>query len=238
MKGRRLLNSVRNSRFHFFVCSLIEKLESEGFTLSYSQAGEDLLIKNIFGKNKREGFYVDIGCNNPIQKSNTFKLYLKGWSGICADGNASLIKRFRKIRKRDICLQEIVSENIRELTFYQDDVHHELSSVDPAVGMELRAANKGLKEIKVRSTTLSDILEKYCPSRKIDLLCIDVENHDLEVLKGNNFEKFRPEIICAEFYGDIESLTGTELNSFLVSKGYELLIFSTASVLYRRKSAS
>jgi FkbM family methyltransferase len=212
---------------------MLERFEMEGFTLSYSQAGEDLILKHIFGKNRRQGLYVDIGCNCPIQKSNTFKLYLKGWSGICVDGNENLIRQFRKIRKRDICLQEIVSDQERDVIFYQDDLNHELSSVDPEIGKDLREGSAGFKEISTRSTTLAKILEKHAGSRKIDLLCVDVENHDLEVLKGNDFKRFRPEIICAEFHGSIDLLQASELHTFLKATGYSLLALASPNVYYR-----
>lgn len=233
---KNLINTIRNSRFHYWICRLLEKMEMEGFTLSYSQCGEDLILKTIFTKNKRQGFYVDIGCNNPIQKSNTFKLYLKGWNGICADGNATLVNKFRKIRKKDICLNALVSDSSREVIFYQDDVRHELSSVDPGQGNELKLSNKNLKEVKAVTTTLKDIFEKHLDSRKIDLLCVDVENHDLEVLKGNDYERYRPEIICAEFGGSLLTLKGSELDAFLTSQRYELLVFSSPNVFYRDKT--
>src|SRR5258708_940931 len=233
--GMNLINSIRNSRFHYWICRLFEKFEMEGFTLSYSQSGEDLILKTIFGKGKKQGFYADIGCNNPIQKSNTFKLYLKGWSGICADGNAALMEKFKKIRKRDICLHEIVSDSKKEMVFYQDDVNHELSSVDPGQGNALRSANTAVKEIRTHSTTLESIFDKHLGSRKIDLLCIDVEQHDLEVLKGNNFGKYRPEIICIEFDGNIDSVKGSELDSFLTTVNYELIAFSSPNAFYRHK---
>ena len=209
----------------------------EGFTLSYSQGGEDLILKHIFGKNKRQGLYIDIGCNSPIQKSNTFKLYLKGWSGICVDGNENLIRQFRKIRKRDICLQEIVSDQERDLIFYQDDLNHELSSVDPEIGKDLRKGSTGLKEISIRSTTLAKILEKHAGSRKIDLLCVDAENHDLEVLKGNDFKRFRPEIICVEGHVSIDLPSASELHTFLTAAGYGLLALASPNVYYRCQSA-
>ena len=89
-----------------------------GFSISYSQCGEDMILKILFGKNKRKGFYVDVGCNNPIQNNNTFKLYLKGWKGINIDGNQSLIDKCKRLRKRDLCLNEIVSSEIREIIFF------------------------------------------------------------------------------------------------------------------------
>jgi len=204
----------------------------EGFTLSHSMSGEDLMLKTIFGKNKRSGFYVDIGCNNPIQKSNTSKLYMKGWQGICADGNATLIKKFRRIRKRDICLHAIVSDERKEMIFYQDQKDHEYSSVDPELGTKLKANNKNLVEVKMTSTTLADILDQYLDNRKIDLLCVDVEHHDLQVLRGNNFEKYRPVVICVEFDGKLGELEGSELHTGV---NYEILAFCAPNVYYSNK---
>jgi FkbM family methyltransferase len=231
--GKKIISGIRNSKFHSFICRMIEKFEMEGLTLSYSQCGEDLILKTIFGKNKRQGFYVDIGCNNPIQKSNTFKLYLKGWNGICADGNADLVKKFKNIRKRDICLQAILSDSKREVIFYQDDANHELSSIALNRGTTLKASNQNLKEIKTYSRTLEDIFDEHVKSQQIDLLCVDVEEHDLEVLRGNNYEKYRPGIICVEFDNGIHALGGSGLDSFLVDKGYKLLAFSSPNAFYR-----
>ena len=236
--GQNLTNTLRNSHLHYWVCRILEKFEMEGFTLSYSQCGEDLILKSIFGKNNRQGFYVDIGCNNPIQKSNTFKLYLRGWTGICVDGNSVLIDHFRKIRKKDICLTAIVSNSSREIVFYQDDVNHEMSSVDVEQANELKSTNTDLKEIRTFSTTLKDLFEKHLDSRKIDLLCVDVERHDLQVLQGNDFEKYRPSIVCAECNGNIDTLRGSEMDTFLREKNYELLIFAAPNAYYRDKALS
>jgi len=230
--GNQIVNSFRNSRLHLWFSRLMEKIEMEGVTMSYSMCGEDLFLKRVFGKNKRAGFYVDIGCNNPIQKSNTFKLYLKDWNGICADGNANLIKKFRKIRRRDICLHAIVSDRRRDMVFYQDDKNHELSSVDPGLAAELKANNNNLKEVRLTSVTLEDILDRHLGSREIDLLCVDVEHHDLEVLRGNNFSKYRPRIICVEFDGSLGELNGSGLDTFLTGVNYEVLAFCSPNVYY------
>lgn len=234
--GYQLVNLFRNSYLHYGICKVMEKFEMEGFTLSHSQGGEDLVIKQIFGKNKRSGFYVDIGCNNPIQKSNTSKLYLKGWQGICADGNAGLIKKFRRIRKRDICLHAIVSDRRQDVVFYQDSKDHEYSSIDPEMGSQLRAEGKTLEEVRMTSTTLEDIFDRHLGNRKIDLLCVDVEHHDLQVLKGNNFNKYRPGIICVEFDGKLGELDGSELHSFLTGVNYEVLAFCAPNVYYAEKA--
>ena len=45
----------------------------------FSFSGVDIIIENIF-RNKLKGFYIDVGCQNPIKNNNTFLLFKKGWS--------------------------------------------------------------------------------------------------------------------------------------------------------------
>ena len=227
-----LISKYRNSRLHYFVSYILEFFEMEGFTISYSQCGEDLILKTIFGKNQRKGFFVDVGCNNPIQKNNTFKLYLKGWRGINIDGNSDLIKKFRSIRKGDLSINEIISNEQKEVIFYQDDQHHELSSMDVSTGEQLKSNNPRVKEIKRISKTLEDILDQHLKGQRIDLLCVDVESHDLEVLKSNNFQKYRPRIICVEYGGDYALLENSELHVVFKSNGYRPIAFSAPNVFY------
>ena len=51
---------------------------------SYSFNGVDLIIDYIF-KNKKNGFYLDIGCQHPVSNNNTYLLFKRGWSGINID---------------------------------------------------------------------------------------------------------------------------------------------------------
>ena len=52
--------------------------------ISYSYGGVDSLISNIF-KDKKKGFYVDIGCGHPIKNNNTYLLNKSNWFGINID---------------------------------------------------------------------------------------------------------------------------------------------------------
>ena len=232
---KRFSDIYRNSKLHYFISSFLERFEMEGFTISYSQSGEDLVLKAIFGKNKRSGFFVDVGCNNPIQKNNTFKLYLKGWSGINIDGNEGQIKKYKSLRKRDISLNEVISNENKEIIFFQDDYNPALSCVDPSIANDLKAQQHNIKEIRKTAKTLEGILDQYGNNRPIDLLCVDVEEHDLEVLQGNNFQKYRPQIICIECFDDIKTIPGNEVNTFLIKNGYELIAVSSPNIFYNDK---
>ena len=75
---------------------------------SYSMLGEDLIVEKFF-KNKKNGFYVDVGCYHPIDGNNTYLLSKKGWSGINIDLNAISINLFDRTRKNDSNLNIAIS---------------------------------------------------------------------------------------------------------------------------------
>ena len=51
---------------------------------SHSQAGQDLWV-NAMLEGRRDGFYVDIGCNHPTAINNTWAFEQMGWNGILVD---------------------------------------------------------------------------------------------------------------------------------------------------------
>ena len=222
---------LRNSQIHQFLASLFERAEAEGFVVSYAQGGEDLIIKKLLG-NKSRGFYVDVGCNNPIQKSNTFKLYLKGWSGICIDGNGSLIEKFRKVRKRDVCLQQVLSDKDEQLTFYLNATNPECSTVDSDLAEELSGSQQ-IKKVEVHADTLAHVLETHVGNRHIDLLCVDVEGHDLAILRGNDFTRYRPSLICTEAGTDIPQSLNHPTTQFLLDQGYDYVACCSENMYFR-----
>jgi FkbM family methyltransferase len=224
------LNKVRNSKIHYWICKLLEKFEMEGFTISYSQNGEDLVIRSYFGKNFRNGTYIDVGCNNPIQKSNTFKFYLKNWSGIAIDGNEALCNKFRKIRKRDTVLNELISDTEYEVEFYLDKTNHEYSTIDKSVGETYKKEN--LTIVKRKTKTLDTILSTQ-KVEKIDLLCIDVEGHDFHVLKSLSFSRYSPTMVVIET-GDTNTtnIEHTPIYQFLTSRGYSIYTLSKDNCYY------
>ena len=46
--------------------------------ISYSFNAVDLIIDYLF-KNKKKGFYIDIGAQHPISNNNTYLLFKKGF---------------------------------------------------------------------------------------------------------------------------------------------------------------
>ena len=67
---------------------------------SYSFNGVDLIVNYIF-KNKKKGFYLDIGAQHPISNNNTYILFKRGWKGINIDLDKKNIDLFKIARPDD-----------------------------------------------------------------------------------------------------------------------------------------
>ena len=206
---------------------------------SYSQEGEDLLLSRIFHK-KNDGFYVDIGAHHPLRFSNTYKLYKRGWSGINVEPNPDAFHLFGKMRSRDINLNIGVASKPGMLKYYMLN-EPALNTFDKLLA-ESRLENKqyrliGQKNIKVLH--LQEILNQY-KSRfgNIDLLTLDVEGLDLDVLKSNDWERFKPSWLLIEELG-LKSLESLEFEShtFLKSKGYVLFAKTFNTLFYKHEMA-
>src|SRR5258707_446701 len=73
----------------------------------YGQCGEDLIVAKVLTDST--GFYVDVGCNHPINGSNSYLFYQRGWRGVCIDAVASFGPLFAEARPRDQFVHSAVS---------------------------------------------------------------------------------------------------------------------------------
>lgn len=200
---------------------------------SFSQEGEDLILQKIFSR-KKDGFYVDVGAHHPYRYSNTQLLHLKGWKGINIDPNYS-IKLFDIARPNDINIRIGVADRSKVLTLYM----FEDSALDTFI--EKRAETivssgqaKRIGTTKVRVKPLSSVLDKHCKDSAINLLNIDTEGMDIEVLKSNNWKKYRPEVIV------IESINGRQENTiykFLKRYNYKLRAKTINSLIFSHQAS-
>ena len=192
---------------------------------SYSQDGEDKILKEIF-KNKKSGLYVDVGCYHPIELSNTALLYNRGWKGINIDISEYSIKLFNFLKPDDINLNLAVS-NFKGYTdiFYQKKLS-KISTIDKQKSHKIFQGKINTKKIFCKTLTeiINDSIHK---GKNIDFLNIDAEGHDLEVLQSLNFKEYKPQVICIEIFpdqGDFKNfnLKMTPEYKFLLDKNYRL----------------
>ena len=197
---------------------------------SYAMDNEDTAVLNYF-KNKKKGFYVDVGCYHPIHRNNTYLLHKQDWSGVNIDTSEFSIDLFNHMRPKDLNYNCAIS-NKNEIIklFYQK----KLSQLNTTEIDQAKTVFQGnIKEKKIQAFTLDEILNKgKFKNNKIDFLDIDVEGADLKVLKGLSFDKFKPELICVEIHEKEVKLS--KIYKFLVDKKYELIWSGVFSYIFKR----
>ena len=123
---------------------------------SYSMFGEDLKIKDFF-KRKKKGIYVDIGCYHPLDGSNTYLLYKKGWSGINVDVNKTSIELFNIARKKDINLNIAISNSSKKVKVFFRKKINMLNTI--VKKNALSNFKKGFNSAYIKSSSLNTLLE-------------------------------------------------------------------------------
>jgi len=196
--------------------------DSYKFKLSFSQQGEDIFLQNIFTKKK--GFYIDIGAFHPLIYSNTHVFYLRGWKGINIEPNPDNIAEFNKIRKRDLNLNLSVYSEEGKLTYYKFN-HGAVNTLNKEYALHWTKEPGYIIEqkLEVQSKKLTTILEQHLPKNQdIDFLSVDCEGADLEVLRSNNWDLFRPKIVIVEvLYYEYPNFRESELFKYMLSKDYD-----------------
>ena len=198
----------------------------------YSFSGVDIIIENIFKKNNK-GIYLDVGCQHPIKNNNTYLLFKKGWTGINIDLDRDNIDLFNIARPKDYNVNIAVSNKVGETDLYFYHKKSPINTIEKKTSDFQKAKVTDIKKIK--TNTLNNIINnsKY-NNKKINLLSVDVEGHELQVLEGLDFNFYKPDVIVVEFLDlstkkleiknlNIENVFKTELYKYLISKNYVLV---------------
>jgi len=175
------------------------KYKFKSFT-SYGGSGEDIFISKFF-HNFKKGFYVDVGALHPINGSLTYLLYKKGWNGINIDMMQENLKLFNIFRKRDVNLDIAVSSSKGSMNAYLFEIGSGVNTNQLEIAEKWKdKINKKFKVRKVNKNTLNNILNTNKVIKDFDYLNVDVEGHELDVLKGLNLKKYRPKLISIEIH--------------------------------------
>ena len=234
-------NSSSIKYLYFFFNKIISLLS---FKKSFSQGSMDLILNIIF-RDQRSGVYVDVGCQHPIKNNNTFLLYKRGWSGINIDLDRVNIDLFNYHRPRDFNFNSAISDKKEEVDLFYYHQKSPINTLDKEVSNKQPA--KLEKTLKIKTETLTDIIEKTT-IKNIDILSIDVEGYELKVLKGLNFEKFKPKLIIAEFldltatkweipYNNLDNVVNSEIYRYMISKNYKLVNWVNGDLIFMIKNS-
>jgi len=193
------------------------------FDGSHSQYGEDLIIDKLLN-HKPFGFYVDVGASHPIKFNNTYMFYMRGWNGINIDPNPSSKQAFDVLRSRDINYTLGIANKTASMPFYviNESMYSTFSKEE--ANESVLGGRKVEEVINVKVKKLKDVLNKINPET-IDFMSIDTEGYDYEVLQSNDWNKYKPTVLCVECHNDSD-----KINKFLERKGYKRVHKATNNI--------
>lgn len=192
--------------------------------LCYGQDGEDLILNRLLD-GQAQGFYVDVGAHHPVRFSNTYLFYRRGWRGINIDAMPGSMKKFDKVRPRDINIERGVAGKEGMLTYHRFN-EPALNTFDPAeAAHKNKPPYKLIDTVEVAVERLDALLVRHLPAgQQIDFLSVDVEGKDEEVLRSNDWSRYRPRFILAEtLRTDMLGLGVCPVVQFLSNVGYTLV---------------
>ena len=162
---------------------------------SYAQNFEDVMLWRCF-KDLQEGFYIDVGAQDPEADSVTKLFYDKGWTGLNIEPALFAYEKLAAERPRDINLQIAVGEKNGTLDIWQF-VHTGLSTAVKNFADRHISAGLVSTTTSVEMRTLESICNQYVDST-IHFMKIDVEGFERQVIEGANFLKYRPLVLVIE----------------------------------------
>jgi FkbM family methyltransferase len=192
--------------------------------VSYSLNFEDVILHRLFSGIEK-GFYIDVGAGHPRLENDTFSLYQRGWHGINIEPNQHFYAALVEARPRDINLEVALSDTSGGVLAYYEVDRTGLSTCDIEQANGYRTAGRQVVQRQVPVTTLSKIIEETDINR-INLLKVDVEGFEERVLDGNDWRRFRPDVVVVEAtYPESPVRRPTKIPSLMKERGYRHVYF-------------
>ena len=145
---------------------------------------------------KHNGIYIEIGANDGIIQSNTlmYEKYLN-WKGILIEPSPNVFEKCKQNRSDKNFFMNCACVEDDNIKTVQGDFNGNCMS---SVNADRVVENKN-KMITISTKTLTSIINES-GFTEIDFFSLDVEGYELNVLKGLDFELYRPKYILIEIY--------------------------------------
>lgn len=188
----------------------------------HSQCGQDMFIDFLFG-NKKEGFFIDIGGNDPVKINNTYYFEKRGWSGLAFEPLQKYQAKWKEERTTP-CLPIALGDAEKDVVFTEMDKDY-LSGIKDVNMEEIKdlladGQVKIVNETVVKQKMLKNVLAER-NIKNIDFVSLDVEGNELQVLKGIDFKKVTIKCFAIENEDNIKTIY--KIRRYMTERGYWLI---------------
>jgi FkbM family methyltransferase len=170
---------------------------------SYAQNAEDVVLARAF-PDKTDGFFVDVGANEPVHDSVTAHFSNRGWTGVNIDPQVTCYEHLVEARPRDTNLNIGVGAKPDDLIFYFVPDAHAMSTFSPQHAEMVRSMGYRTVERTVAVRPLDDVFAEHVGDRTVDFLKVDVEGLEHEVLGNFDWSRYRPRVVLVESSPDVD----------------------------------
>lgn len=181
------------------------------------------------------GFYVDVGCFHPVNINTTYALYRQGWRGINIDVDSIKVEAFDLRRPRDINIACAVSDKTGEMRYWRKGLWSGLNSLEEST-LEMHEKSDW-REIQVKVDTLTNLIDQTSyKDSPIDFLSVDVEGHELAVLRSLDFSRYKPKAVCVETWSSaLCDVIQSDVYRFMEAQGYVLVNWIDLNLIFLHK---
>lgn len=205
----------------------------------YSQCGEDEYLNTKYFKNMQNGIFLEMGALDGVTHSNTkFFEDTLGWTGILIEPNPVQFEKLVKNRPKCKLYEALVSNIPGEVEFrYFLDELSAVSGVKDTLPPKFLTAwfdndlfqHNPQASVKMQTRTLTDIVRDSGVDH-IDFLSLDVEGHELHVIKSFDFSV--PIGLMLIEWNPEKDVELQECDSILRQRGYKCVDEHQASRIY------
>jgi len=198
--------------------------------VSYAQNHEDVMLYRAL-REVKQGFYIDVGAQDPVIDSVTKAFYDRGWHGINIEPSEEYFRKLQSERPHDMNLATAVGDAPGIIRFYEV-AHTGLSTTNANYAQQHSEAGYQVECREVQCTTLDRICAD-CGVATVHFLKVDVEGSERGVLEGFSFETVRPWLVVVEATEpNSDHEVFTEWEDLLLSRSYRFVYFDGLNRFY------
>lgn len=203
------------------------KLSSTCQIKNLSQMYEDL-----FGKNKTDGHFVEVGAYDGESFSNTSGLADIGWNGLYIEPIKQLASACAQRHSKNKVLVANLAigpeEKIVDIYYGHTLTTLKKEQVDMYEQIDWAKGHHKGEKLQVKQVPLEKVLKKSQVPQNFDLFVVDVEGYEFEVFKSFDLSLWKPRVMIVEIedqhpsFEKFKDFTNSckELRNYIKNYGY------------------
>lgn len=198
--------------------------------VSYAQNFEDVILWRAL-KHVENGFYIDVGAQDPVFESVSLAFYENGWRGVHVEADPHYAELLREARPDEDVIEAAAGSDEGEIEFFSV-TDTGLGTGDKDIAQRHEAEGRTVKPLRVRCLPFQQILDRYA-DRDIHWLKIDVEGMEEAVIDGWGTSPARPWVVVLE-----STIPNSPVQNYaswepkLTALGYEFVYFDGLNRFY------